>query len=66
VVNPEETPTVQQVFMLSRKHSKNGTRAIATQLNAAGVKPRTGERFYPSSIDRILSNEQLYKKYGVI
>jgi len=66
VVNDTEVPLVKQVFALSRMHKKSGTRAVASKLNDAGLKTRSGGKFFPSTIDRILSNEELYKKYGII
>lgn len=61
-INEKETDIVKRVYEL--KENK-GARAIATALNKE-TKPREGAKFYPSSIYRILSNEQLYKRHGII
>ncbi len=63
LVNDTEAATVKEVFALARK---KGARAVATLLNSSGHKPRKGDKFYPASISRILSNKPLYEKYGIL
>ena len=62
LINEQEVAIVKKVYELKKER---GTRAIASELNKC-AKPREGAKFYPSSISRILSNEQLYKEHGII
>lgn len=53
---PSETEVVQKI----REFNVKGLTltAIAQQLNETGLKPRTGQKFYPMQIARILNQEK--------
>lgn len=61
VPKKEEIDIVKTVYSMKGK----GTRTIANHLNEA-YQPREGKKFYPSSVTRILNNEQFYRQQQVI
>ena len=56
---PEEQKTVETILSL-RKNGKSYV-AIAEQLNADAVKPRTGHKWHPTQIQRILGRAESNK-----
>jgi DNA invertase Pin-like site-specific DNA recombinase len=56
---PEEQKTVETILSL-RKDGKSLV-AIAEQLNADTVKPRTGHKWHPTQIQRVLSRAETRK-----
>ena len=59
-VNPlthdlEEAPGEQKALLLMRSLAKtHSLRAIASELDGRGLKPRKGERWHPQSVSRVL------------
>lgn len=61
IIDPEEAEVVKRIFRRTREGAK--MLKIANELNADGVKTRSGGRFYASQIKSILDNEKLYRGY---
>jgi site-specific DNA recombinase len=56
-VDETRAAVVRTVFQLQRL----GHRAVATYLNTEGIAPPRGKQWYPSSVQRILENEDRYR-----
>jgi DNA invertase Pin-like site-specific DNA recombinase len=54
---PEEMKTVDAILLL-RKEKKSFV-AIADQLNANGVKPRTGQKWHPTQVQRVIQRAEI-------